>query len=213
MEMTLRGIGQRTNEDKKKKTKTEGKANVVIDALSRKSTGSLAHISTEKRPLTKELHELYDQGLQLEILESRALQAHLRVRMGTRLCVLDVDSLKKEILNEAHCTAYIVHPGSMKMCHDLKGIYWWNGMKKDMADYHVSIEMAPYEALYGRKCKSLVCWEEVSERKLAGPELVQITSKKIPIIRERLKITFSRQKSYSNPKQKHVAFILESMYS
>ena len=41
-----------------------GKANVVADALSRKSSGSLAHISIEKRPLVKELHELIDQGLQ-----------------------------------------------------------------------------------------------------------------------------------------------------
>ena len=41
-----------------------GKANVVADALSRKSSGSLAHISTERRSLVKELHELIDQGLQ-----------------------------------------------------------------------------------------------------------------------------------------------------
>ena len=41
-----------------------GKANVVADALSRKSSGSLAHISTERRPLVKELYELIDQGLQ-----------------------------------------------------------------------------------------------------------------------------------------------------
>ena len=44
-----------------------GKANVVIDALSRKSAGSLVHISTERRPIVKELHELIDQGLQLKV--------------------------------------------------------------------------------------------------------------------------------------------------
>ena len=43
------------------------KANVVADALSRKSAGSLAHISTEKRPIIKELHELIDQRLQLKV--------------------------------------------------------------------------------------------------------------------------------------------------
>ena len=53
---------------------------MVADALSRKSSGSLAHISAEKRQLTRELYELYDQGLQLEVLESRALLAHFRVR-------------------------------------------------------------------------------------------------------------------------------------
>ena len=44
-----------------------GKANVVADALSRKSAGSLVHISTERRPIIKELHELIDQGLQLKV--------------------------------------------------------------------------------------------------------------------------------------------------
>ena len=43
------------------------KANVVADALSRKSAGSLAHISTERRPIIKELHELIDQRLQLKV--------------------------------------------------------------------------------------------------------------------------------------------------
>ena len=57
--------------------------------------------------------------------------------------------------------------------------------------YHASIEMAPYEALYGRKFKSPLCWEVV-ERKLSGPELVQITSEKVPIIQQRLKTAFSR---------------------
>jgi hypothetical protein len=38
--------------------------------------------------------------------------------------------------------------------------------------YHSSIQMAPYVALYGRKCRSPICWEEVGERKLLGPELV-----------------------------------------
>ena len=47
--------------------------------------------------------------------------------------------------------------------------------------YHASIEMAPYEALYGRKYRSSLCWE-VGERQLTGQELVQITSKKVPII-------------------------------
>ncbi len=53
--------------------------------------------------------------------------------------------------------------------------------------YHSSIQMASYEALYGRKCRSPICWEEVSERKLLGPKLVQMTTEKIKLIRERLR--------------------------
>ena len=71
--------------------------------------------------------------------------------------------------------------------------------------YHASIEMAPYEALYGRKCRSPLCWK-LGERQLTGPELVQITSEKVSIIQQRLKTAFSRQKSYADPKRKDVSF-------
>ena len=48
--------------------------------------------------------------------------------------------------------------------------------------------MAPYETLYGRKCRTPICWDEVGKRKLNDVELIEMTSKKIQIIRERLKI-------------------------
>ena len=41
--------------------------------------------------------------------------------------------------------------------------------------YHSSIDMAPYEALYGKRCRTPVCWDEASERSLVGPEIVQYT--------------------------------------
>jgi hypothetical protein len=52
--------------------------------------------------------------------------------------------------------------------------------------YQSSIKMAPYEALYGRKCRTPICWDEVGERKMLGPEIIQDTEEKIKIIRERL---------------------------
>ena len=45
--------------------------------------------------------------------------------------------------------------------------------------YQASIDMAPYEALYGKKCRTLICWDEVGERKLDYVELIEITSEKI----------------------------------
>ena len=57
------------------------------------------------------------------------------LRLDTRLCVPDVDELRKEIMEEAHFSAYSIHPGSTKMYHDLKDSYWWNGMKRDIADF------------------------------------------------------------------------------
>ena len=47
-------------------------------------------------------------------------------------CVTDVDDLRKEIMEEAHFSAYSIHPGSTKMYHDLKDTYWWNGMNGDI---------------------------------------------------------------------------------
>ena len=57
------------------------------------------------------------------------------LRLGTRLCVPNVEELRKEIMEEAHFSAYSIHPGSTKMYHDLKDTYWWNGMKRDIADF------------------------------------------------------------------------------
>ena len=57
------------------------------------------------------------------------------LRLGTRLCVPDVDELRKEIMEGAHFSAYSIHPGSTKMYHDLKDTYWWNGMKKDIVEF------------------------------------------------------------------------------
>ena len=50
--------------------------------------------------------------------------------------------------------------------------------------YQASIGMAPYKALYGRKCRTSICWDEVGERKLSNEELIKVTTEKIYVIRE-----------------------------
>ena len=57
--------------------------------------------------------------------------------------------------------------------------------------YHSSIGMAPYEALYDRKCRSPSCWTEVGDRQIEDPELIKETSEKVPLIQERLRTAFS----------------------
>jgi hypothetical protein len=47
--------------------------------------------------------------------------------------------------------------------------------------------MAPYEALYERKCRTLICWDEIGERKLMGPEMVQLMTDKVRVIMQRIK--------------------------
>jgi len=61
--------------------------------------------------------------------------------------------------------------------------------------YHSNIEMVPYEALYGRRCRTPVCWDEVKERRLSKVELIDQTIEIVRKIRERLRAAQDRQKS------------------
>nr|GFA32565.1 putative reverse transcriptase domain-containing protein [Tanacetum cinerariifolium] len=72
--------------------------------------------------------------------------------------------------------------------------------------YYASIKAAPFEALYGRKCRSPICWSEVGESQLTGLELVRETMKKIVQIKNRLLTARSRQKSYANLKRRLTEF-------
>nr|GEW29027.1 putative reverse transcriptase domain-containing protein [Tanacetum cinerariifolium] len=75
-----------------------------------------------------------------------------------------------------------------------------------LASYHASIKAAPYEALYGRKYRSPVCWAKVGESQLTGPELIQKTTEKIVLIKQRIQAAQDRQKSYASLKGKPMEF-------
>ncbi|GJT47191.1 putative reverse transcriptase domain-containing protein [Tanacetum coccineum] len=72
--------------------------------------------------------------------------------------------------------------------------------------YHASIKAAPFEALYGRKCRSPMCWAEVGQVQLTGPELVQETTERIIQIKQRIQTARDRQKSYADLKRKPMEF-------
>nr|GEZ36813.1 putative reverse transcriptase domain-containing protein [Tanacetum cinerariifolium] len=132
-------------------------------------------------------------------------------------------NLRTLIMNEAHATRYSIHPGADKMYYDLRGLYWWPGMKKDIAmgswdthlplaefsynnSYHSSIRCVPFEALYGRKCRSLVLWAKIRVSRLIGLEMVEDTTDKVVLIKERLKGTRDRPKSYADNRRKQLEF-------
>ncbi|GJY36240.1 putative reverse transcriptase domain-containing protein [Tanacetum coccineum] len=75
--------------------------------------------------------------------------------------------------------------------------------------YHASIKAAPFEALYGQKCHSPVCWAEVGQVQLTGPEIVQETTKKIIQIKQRMQVARDRKKSYADLKSKSMDFQVE----
>ncbi|WMV25474.1 hypothetical protein MTR67_018859 [Solanum verrucosum] len=152
-----------------------GKANVVVDALSRLSMGSVAHIVDDRKELVRDVQllarlcvQLVDptkggvmvhngsessfvedleakKGLDLTLVELKEMMVKKSVedfsqggdgvlRYQGRLCVPNVDDLREKFLLEAHSSRYSIHPGATKMHRDLQEIYWWNGMKKDIAE-------------------------------------------------------------------------------
>ncbi|GJV30249.1 putative reverse transcriptase domain-containing protein [Tanacetum coccineum] len=76
--------------------------------------------------------------------------------------------------------------------------------------YYTSIKVAPYEALYRRKCRSPVCWSEVGDSQLTGPELIRDTTEKIVQIKNRLLTARSRQKS-ADKRAKPLEFKVDDM--
>ena len=73
-------------------------------------------------------------------------------------------------------------------------------------NYQASIGMTPYEALYGRRCRTPVCWTKLNEHKVIGPNIVKDTEEKFQVIRQRLKVASDRQKSYDNFKWKDIEY-------
>ncbi|GKB37683.1 putative reverse transcriptase domain-containing protein, partial [Tanacetum coccineum] len=72
--------------------------------------------------------------------------------------------------------------------------------------YHTSIKAAPFEALYGRKCRSPICWAEVGDSQLTGPEIIHETTEKIVQIKSRIQAARDRQKSYADVRRKPLEF-------
>ncbi|XP_021767767.1 uncharacterized protein LOC110732166 [Chenopodium quinoa] len=66
--------------------------------------------------------------------------------------------------------------------------------------------MAPYEALYGRKCRSPLCWSDISESLTLGPEMIEETTKQVRLIQANMKAAQDRQKSYADQSRRIVEF-------
>ncbi|KAJ0885316.1 putative nucleotidyltransferase, Ribonuclease H [Helianthus annuus] len=72
--------------------------------------------------------------------------------------------------------------------------------------YHTSIQAAPFEALYGRKCRSPLCWAEVGDSQITGPDIVVDATEKIAQIRQRMAAARDRQKAYADKRRKPLEF-------
>ena len=75
--------------------------------------------------------------------------------------------------------------------------------------FQSSIGMTPYEALYGRKCRTPLSWTELKEKKVINPDLIQETEEKVKMIRDRLKVAIDRQNSYADLKRKNIRYEID----
>ncbi|XP_071924797.1 uncharacterized protein [Coffea arabica] len=130
------------------------------------------------------------------------------LKFRNRVVVPRDEELKREILEESHCSRYTVKAehqkpsGSWSQYLTLVEFAYNNS-------YHSSIQMAPYEALYGRRCRSPIHWDEVGERKVIDPATipwVEEAYEKVRVIRQRLQTAQSRQKSYADHRRKDLEF-------
>ncbi|KAH0633127.1 hypothetical protein KY284_035913 [Solanum tuberosum] len=130
-----------------------GKANVVADALSRLSMGSVAHVEEERKELARDVHRLTRLGVRLMSISDGGVT----IQNGAESSLVeevkekqDSDAILLELKGAVHnqsggflprgrwCTSlsrYSIHPGATKMYRDLREVYWWNGMKRDIADF------------------------------------------------------------------------------
>ncbi|GKE33018.1 putative reverse transcriptase domain-containing protein [Tanacetum coccineum] len=296
-----------------------GKANVVADALSRKEQIKPLRTGAQKPKNLKneDVGDMIRKDIPKEKLEPRTDET---LCLNNRSWLPCYGHLRTVIMHESHKSKYSIHPGSDKMCQDIKKLYWWPNMKADIAtyvrkcltcarvkaehqrssglldtiwvivdrlsksaifvpmretdpmeklarmylkekalgtnldmsnayhpqtdgqskrtiqtledmlrayvidfgngwvkhlplvefsynnSYYASIKAAPFEAFYGRKCRSPVCWAEVGQVQLTGPEIVQETTEKVIQIKQRRKAARDRQKSYADLKPKPMEF-------
>ena len=136
-----------------------GKANVVADALSRKTVQTLralnAHLSlSDDGTVVVELiarPKMLNQVLEAQKKDEKITVIVSQIGNGKeieftvnedrvlyykdRVCVPDDNDLRKSILEEAHSGSFAIHPGSTKLYQDLKMSFWWSRMKRDISEF------------------------------------------------------------------------------
>nr|GEX84559.1 retrotransposon protein, putative, Ty3-gypsy subclass [Tanacetum cinerariifolium] len=115
-----------------------GKANVVVDALSRKNSDIMACLKIQPE-IIKDLELIEVKKLRRKMVNYGScliiVDDHGVICYRNRLCVPDDSSLREAVLTEVHSFSFSIHPGSTKMYRDLKQNLWWNGMKHDVARF------------------------------------------------------------------------------
>ncbi|WVZ88354.1 hypothetical protein U9M48_034885 [Paspalum notatum var. saurae] len=158
----------------------------------------------------KEIKEL----IKLDKAPGFRVDADGTVWHGDRICVPNIKSIRDLILKEAHETAYSIHPGSEKMYQDLKQKFWWYGMKREVAEYVALCDVCQRVKAEHQKPAGLLRplkipewkWEEIGEKQLFGPGIIEDAERQVRMIRENLRIAQTRQKSYADNRRRDLGF-------
>ncbi|GKA94842.1 putative reverse transcriptase domain-containing protein [Tanacetum coccineum] len=175
-----------------------GKANMVVDALSRKERIKPLRVRALVMTVGNEENRMRRKKILSWDMNTRSFET----RANGTLCVKKrswlprLGGLRDLIMNESHKSKYSIHPGSDKMYHDLKKLYWWPNMKAEIATY----------------CRSPVCWAEVRDSQLTCPEIIHETNEKIIQIKSRIQAARDRQKSYADVRRKPLEFQVGDMF-
>ncbi|GJR35060.1 hypothetical protein Tco_1210744 [Tanacetum coccineum] len=162
-----------------------GKTNVVADTLSRKK--------------------------RIKPLRVRLLVMTIHPKLPSQILQTQNEALKEENIKAKNLRgmdkAFEIRPDGTRCIKNRSWLPLFGNLRDlIMHDYHVSIKAAPFEALYGRKCRSPLCWAKVRDVQLTGPEIVYETTEKIVQIRQRLQAARDRQRSYANIRRKPLEF-------
>nr|GEX45654.1 putative reverse transcriptase domain-containing protein [Tanacetum cinerariifolium] len=183
-------------------TMDPAKANVVADTLNRKS-GMFANLQIEHEII----RDLERMGIELCICGTKGYWASLKIEPNL---ILRIKEAQKEIVRLHGTPTTIVSDRDPHFTSRFwKGLQndWGTRLKfsteshpetdghtkrtiytlEDMLSWHASIKAAPYELLYGRKCRSPICWNKVGERVIEGLELIEVTNENVIVAKEKLK--------------------------
>ncbi|GJS43046.1 putative reverse transcriptase domain-containing protein [Tanacetum coccineum] len=197
-----------------------GKANVVADALSRKERSKplrvWALVMTIGLNLPKQILSAQSEARKEENFINEDLHEDDTLEKLTR------QYLKEVVSRHGVPVSIISDRDGRFTSHFWKSLNKALGTRLDMSttyhpqtdgqkflynnSYHTSIKAAPFEALYGRKCRSPICWAEVGESQLTGPEIIHETTEKVVQIKSRIQAVRDRQKSNADVRQKPLEF-------
>nr|GEU51965.1 reverse transcriptase domain-containing protein [Tanacetum cinerariifolium] len=181
------------------------KVNMVADALSRKERSKLLQVRALVMTIGLNLpkHILSTQSKARK--EENFINKHLHEEDTSKK--LRIQYLKEVVSRNGVPVSIISDHEERFTSYFLKSLNKALGTRLDMSTtYHTSIKAASFEALFGCKCRSPICWAKVGDSQLTGPEIIHETTEKIVQIKSHIQSARDRQKSYADVRRKPIEF-------